>query len=319
VTARLHVFVAVAVLLSAAACRTTGTPYTAPAPDGAPFLGSDAAAKLLVLVVADADPRVNAPWIEKAERAADAVAAALAQAGFRTTRRQSMRTTVRVTVSLPLRGPDFTVAVDANGKELDRWAVNGAAWGAEELAELGKAVRQWLERSDAIAALAGVAGPGQPPNKAQPAAPAADRGPVRAEPAAPPPGKRRLAVLDFRGAVPPQVLAVLADQTRAAAAEAGRASGTTVMTRESVNASSKEKGRSDEPCGDAACDLETARAAGADLVVTGEVSAIGDARFLVLRLVDTAAGALIASRHAKATDDLALVEAARPAAAALFQ
>jgi hypothetical protein len=203
VTARLHVFVAVAVLLSAAACRTTGTPYTAPAPDGAPFLGSDAAAKLLVLVVADADPRVNAPWIEKAERAADAVAAALAQAGFRTTRRQSMRTTVRVTVSLPLRGPDFTVAVDANGKELDRWAVNGAAWGAEELAELGKAVRQWLERSDAIAALAGVAGPGQPPNKAQPAAPAADRGPVRAEPAAPPPGKRRLAVLDFRRAPRP--------------------------------------------------------------------------------------------------------------------
>jgi hypothetical protein len=316
VTARLRVVVAVAVLLSAAACRT-GTPYKAPAPEGAPSFGSDAATKLLVLVVADADPRVNAPWIEKAERAADAVAAALAQAGFRTTRRQSMRTTVRVTVSLPLRGPDFTVAVDANGKELDRWAVNGAAWGAEELAELGRAVRQWLERSDAIAALAGVTGPGQSPNKAQPAAPAADRGPVRAEPAAPPPGKRRLAVLDFRGVVPPQVLAVLADQARAAAAEAGRTSGTTVMTRESVIAS-KEKGRA-EPCGDAACDLETARAAGADLVVTGEVSTIGDARFLILRLVDTASGALVASRHAKATDDLALVEAARPAAAALFQ
>jgi hypothetical protein len=316
VTARLRALVAVAVLLPAAACRT-GTPYKAPAPEGAPSLGSDAAAKLLVLVVADADPRVNPPWIEKAERAADAVAAALAQAGFRTTRRQSTRTTVRVTVSPPLRGPDFTVAVDANGKELDRWAVNGAAWGAAELAELGTAVRQWLERSDAIAALAGVAGPGQTPNKAQPAAPAADRGPVRAEPAAPPPGKRRLAVLDFRGAVPPQVLAVLADQARAAAAEAGRTSGTTVMTRESVIAS-KEKGRA-EPCGDAACDLETARAAGADLVVTGEVSAIGDARFLILRLVDTASGALVASRHAKATDDLALVEAARPAAAALFQ
>jgi hypothetical protein len=76
VTARLRVLVAVAVLLSAAACRTTRTPYTAPAPDGAPFLGSDAAAKLLVLVVADADPRVNPSWIDKAERAADAVAAA---------------------------------------------------------------------------------------------------------------------------------------------------------------------------------------------------------------------------------------------------
>ncbi len=316
-TARLRALVAFAILLSAAACRT-GTPYKAPAPEGAPSLGSDAAAKLLVLVVADADPRVNPPWIEKAEKAADAVAATLAQAGFRTTRRQSMRSTVRVTVSLPLRGSDFRVVVDANGKELDRWDVNGAAWGAEELAELGRAVRQRLERSDAIAALVGVVGPGQSPNKAQPAAPPADRRPVRAEPAAPPPGKRRLAVLDFRGAVPPQVLAVLADQARAAAAEAGRTSGTTVMTRESVIAS-KEKGRSAEPCGDAACDLETARAAGAGLVVTGEVSAIGDARFLVLRLVETASGALVASRHAQAKDDLALVEAARPAAAALFQ
>ncbi len=189
------------------------------------------------------------------------------------------------------------------GSSSIRWEVNGAAWGAEELAELGRAVRQRLERSDAIAALAGVAGPGRSPSEAQPAAPAGDRGPGRAEQAAPPPGKRRLAVLDFRGAVPPQVLAVLADQARAAAAEAGRTSGMTVMTRESVNAS----------------DLETARAAGADLVVTGEVSAIGDARFLVLRLVDTAAGTLVASRHAQATGDLALVEAARPAVAALFQ
>jgi hypothetical protein len=315
VTARLRALAAVTVLLSAAACRT-GPPYKAPAPEGAPFLGSEAAAKLLVLVVADADPRVNAPWIEKAERAADAVAAALAQAGFRTTRREGTRTTVRVTVILPLRGSDFTVAVDANGKELERWAVNGAAWGAEELAELGRAVRQRLERSDAIAALAGVARPQRSPDEAQPAAPAADRGPVRAEPAAPA-RKRRLAVLDFRGAAQPQVLAVLADQARAAAAEAGRTSGTTVMTRESVIASS-EKGRA-EPCGDAACDLETARAAGADLVVTGEVSAIGDARFLVLRLVDLASGALVASRHAQARDDLGLVEAARPAAEALFQ
>jgi hypothetical protein len=224
---------------------------------------------------------------------------------------------VRVTVILPLRGADFTVAVDANGKELERWAVNGAAWGAEELAELGRAVRQRLERSDAIAALAGVAGPQRSPTEAQPAAPAAARGPVRAEPAAPPPGKRRLAVLDFRGAAPPQVLAILADQARAAAADAGRTSGTIVLTRESVIASS-EKGRT-EPCGDAACDLETARAAGADLVVTGEVSAIGDARFLVLRLVDLASGTLVASRHAQARDDLGLVEAARPAAEALFQ
>jgi hypothetical protein len=314
--ARLRALAAVAVLLSTVACRT-GPPYKAPAAEGAPSLGSDAAAKLVVLVVADADPRVNPPWIEKAEKAADAVAAALAQAGFRTTRQPGFRRTpVRVTVTPPLRGPDFTVAVDANGKEVDRWPVNGAAWGPEELAELGRAVRERLERSGAIAALAGVTAPASTASKAEPSASAAE-GAVRAQPAAPPAGKRRLAVLDFRGAVPGQVLAILADQARAAAAEAGRTSETTVMTRESVLASNEK--RRAEPCADVACDLETARAAGADLVVTGEVSAIGDARFLVLRLVDTASGVLVASRHAQAKDDLALVEAARPAAAALFQ
>jgi hypothetical protein len=318
VTARLRPLVAVALLLSSAACRTAGPPYRAPAPADAPALGADAAAKLLVLVVAEADPRMNPSWIDKAERAADAVAAALGQAGFRTARRPGARPSVRVVVTPPLRGPDFTVAVDANGKELHRWEVNGAAWGPEELAELGKGVRQRLERSEAIAALAGVAVPARAPKEAQPAAPAGERGPAPAAPAGPPPAARRLAVLDFRGAAPAQVLAVLADQARAAAAEAGRTTGTTVMTRETVLAS-REKGRPAEPCGDTACDLETARAAGADLAVTGEVSAIGGARFLVLRLVDTASGTLVASRHAQATDDLALVEAARPAAAALFQ
>jgi hypothetical protein len=65
--------------------------------------------------------------------------------------------------------------------------------------------------------------------------------------------------------------------------------------------------------------VEAARAAGADLVVTGEVSDVGGARFLVLKLVDAASGALLASKHAQGKDDLALVEAAKPAAAALFQ
>jgi hypothetical protein len=92
-----------------------------------------------------------------------------------------------------------------------------------------------------------------------------------------------------------------------------------VLTREQVLATLKERGRSAESCTDGACEVETARAAGADLVVTGEVSEVGGARFLVLKLVDAPSGALLASKHAQAKDDLALVEAAKPAATALFE
>jgi hypothetical protein len=312
VTVRLRVLAAVAALTLASACHLAArTPYAAPAPEGAPALAGGAAAKLLVLVVADSDPRVTPPWLEKAERAADAVALALAQGGFRTAREPGGRWDVRVTVSALLRGGDFGVLVDADGKALDRWSADGRAWGPEELAELGRAVRQRLERSPAVAALAGVAAPA-------PAGSAAPTPPARAEPASPP-AARRLAVLDFRGAAPAQVLALLADQARAAAAEAARSSGTAVLTREAVVASLQAQGLPAGPCADGACELGAGRAAGAALVVTGEVSAVGEVRFLVLRLVDVVAGTLVASQHVQAKDELALLEAARPAAAALFR
>jgi hypothetical protein len=281
----------------------------APSPEGAPAVAGELAAKVRVLVVAESDPRVSPPWVEKAERAADAVAAALAQAGFRTARGGG-GWAVRVTVSALLRGGDLGVVVDGGGKVLEELKVAGGDWGPEELAELGRAVRQRLERSGAVARLAGVTPPASVAAPvAEPPAPAA--GAAR-------PGPRRLVVSDFRGAAAREVLALLADQARAAAAEAGRAAGTLVLTREAASAAAREKGRA-EPCADGTCDLETARAAGADLAVTGEVTALGEARVLVLRLVDVASGALVASRQAQAKDDLALVEAARPEAAALFR
>lgn len=329
-----------AALVAAAGCRTARAPYAAPPTAGAPALDREAAARVLVLVQADSDPRTSPPWREKADRAADAIAAALADAGFRVTR-GSLRFGVRVTVGAPVRGPDLAVVADANGKVLERWDANGDGWGPGELAELGRAVRQWLERSDAVAALAGVAVPraaaAAAPGPAAPGTPPADRaagagpaaspanggaaspGATPAEPARPPAPVRRLVVLDFRGAAPAPVLILLADQARAAAAEAGRASGTTVLTRDAVEAEWRARGRPAGPCADGGCDREAARAAGADRVVTGEVTAVGDARVLVLKLVDVATGTLVASTQAQASGDLALVEAARPAAAALFR
>jgi hypothetical protein len=282
--------------------------------EGTPALDRYAAARLTVVVVTNSDERVTAPWLQKAEKGADAVAAALSQAGFRTTRGLSFSWDVRVSVAAPLRGADLEVMVEARHKVLDRLGVKGADWGPEELAELAKVVRQRMERSEAVAALAGI-----PPRKPEPAAAAPQPAQAPAAPASAAPAGKRLAVLDFRGAVPPQVLALLADQARAAAADAGRTSGTAVMIREAVVAALKEKGRAAEPCADAACELETARAAGAALVVTGEVTALGEARILVMKLVDTASGSLVASRQAQGKDDLSLVEAARSAATALFQ
>lgn len=293
------------------ACRTGRAPYQAPSPAGAAALSREDAAKLLVLVVAESDPQVTPPWVEKAGKAADAVAAALAEGGFRTTRGGG-RWGVRVTVSALLRGGDFGIVADAGGKVLEELKVAGGGWGPGELAELGRAVRERLERSAAVARLAGVT-PAVAAVAAAPAPPAAD-GPAQAGPRK----ARRLAVLDFRGAAAPKVLALLADQARAAAAE-GAGAGRAVLTREAVTAALREKGRGVEPCADAECELEVARAAGADLVVTGEVTEVGDARVLVLRLVDVAAGTLAASRTAQARDELGLVEATRAEAAALFR
>jgi hypothetical protein len=306
---------AAAVLLLCAACVTTPrTAYTAPAPAGPAYVSGEAAARVLVLVVPDPDPRIAPMWLEHADKAADAVDAALREAGFRTTRESLARWSARVTVICPIRGPQFSIVIEAHHKVVDRFDLNGKEWGPAELAELGKVVRQRVERSEAIAALAGVA----PPRPEPTAAAAAEPGRARVD-GAPGPPKRRLAVLDFRGSVSPAALAVLADLARAAAAEAGRASGTVVMTREHVLATLKEQGRSAGPCADGACEVETARAVGADLLVTGEVSEVGGARVLVLKLVDATSGALLASKHAQAKDDLALVEAAKPAAAGLFE
>lgn len=312
-TFRLAAVASLALLLSTAGCRTGKPPYLAPPASGAPVLVDRyAAARLRVLVEARSDERVSPPWIEKAEKAADAVAAELGAIGCRISRGANLGWDVRVTVSAPLRGPDLTVVVDGNHKVLERLDANGAAWDRDELAALARTVRERFERSEPVAAIAGV----RPP--ARPTVAAADPG-VAATTAAPVPARRRLAVLDFRGAATPPVLGLLADQARAAAADAGRSSGTAVLTREAFVAALKEKGRPAEACADAACELEAARAAGADLLVTGEVTAVGEARVLVLKLVEAGTGTLVASRHAQGKDDLALLEAARPAAAALFQ
>jgi hypothetical protein len=80
----------------------------------------------------------------------------------------------------------------------------------------------------------------------------------------------------------------------------------------------KDQGKA-AACMEGECEVETARLIGAHLVVTGEVSRVGPAQFLQMKLFDAEAGTLLASKQADAADDLALVKAAKPAAAALFE
>jgi hypothetical protein len=130
---------------------------------------------------------------------------------------------------------------------------------------------------------------------------------------------RRLAVLEFRGSLAPNLLALLSDQARSAAVEAVRPHGIAVMTRENTAVMLRDQGRAPGACTEGDCEVDTARLIGAHLVVTGEVSRVGNALFLQMKLFDAEAGTLLASKQADATDDLALVKAAKPAAAALFE
>jgi hypothetical protein len=180
-------------LVLCAACVHDRTAYAAPEPAGPAGVSGEAAARVLVLIVPDADPRIAPPWLDRADKGADAVDAALRDAGFRTTREVLARWTARVTVRCPVRGEDFSIVIDdARHKVLDRFDLNGRDWGPAELAELGRTVRQRLERSEAIAALAGVV-----PKRAEPAAAAAvEPGGARVDGPTAGLAKRRPAVLD---------------------------------------------------------------------------------------------------------------------------
>jgi hypothetical protein len=131
--------------------------------------------------------------------------------------------------------------------------------------------------------------------------------------------RRRLAVLEFHGAIDPAILAILSDQARAAAVEAGRAQGVAVMTRENLAAILKDMGRGTAACSDGECEVETARNIGADLVVTGEVVKIQDTLLLTMKLFESKGGTLLASKQAYAKDGLRLVQESKPAAAKLFE
>jgi hypothetical protein len=296
------------------AVAMTGCVYTAPVLTTQVVVTPESASRLLVRVQSDVDQnkKLTAEALSKLASVTNAIAAELRQASFQVTMSSSApsASTVKVGYASGYLG-EYQVVVEANGVVLEQIVGHSVNSSADEAA-FARHTRQRLERSEGLASLAAEL-------EAKPQAPKGDAPRPWVKTTGASAATRRLAVLEFRGSLAPNLLALLSDQARSAAVEAVRPHGIAVMTRENTAVMLRDQGRAPGACTEGDCEVETARLIGAHLVVTGEVSRVGSAQFLQLKLFDAEAGTLLASKQADATDDLALVKAAKPAAAALFE
>ena len=131
---------------------------------------------------------------------------------------------------------------------------------------------------------------------------------------------RRIAVLEFRweGQQNAALLGKLSDDARAAAVDVAKPRGYLVMTRENMLAILSDMGSSGA-CSEGSCEVETARAIGADLVVSGEVVPIGGRLFATLKLHESRDGSLLSTAELEAGDELELARKLRATAASLLE
>lgn len=131
---------------------------------------------------------------------------------------------------------------------------------------------------------------------------------------------RRIAVLEFRweGQKNVALLGKLSDDARAAAVDVAKPRGYLVMTRENMLAILSDMGSSGA-CSEGSCEVETARAIGADLVVSGEVVPIGGRLFATLKLHESRDGSLLSTAELEAGDELELARKLRATAASLLE
>jgi hypothetical protein len=296
------------------AVAMTGCVYTAPVLTTPVVVTPESASRLVVRVQSDVDQdkKLTAEALSKLASVTNAIAAELRQASFQVTMSSSTpsASTVKVGYASGYLG-EYQVVVEANGVVLEQIVGHSVNSSADEAA-FARHTRQRLERSEGLASLAAEL-------EAKPQALKGDAPRSWVKTTGASAATRRLAVLEFRGSIAPNLLALLSDQARSAAVEAVRPHGIAVMTRENTSVMLRDQGRAPGACTEGDCEVETARLIGAHLVVTGEVWRVGSAQFLQMKLFDAEAGTLLASKQADATDDLALVKAAKPAAAALFE
>lgn len=129
---------------------------------------------------------------------------------------------------------------------------------------------------------------------------------------------RRLAVLELRGSLDRESLAAFTNAVRSAAVDSLRGTDVSVMTRENMAVLLQDMGL-DVDCVEGACEVETGRNLGAQLVVAGEVLRIEDKLIADLKLYETESGSLLATERAIGDGELQLLGKLEPAGAALFR
>ena len=104
------------------------------------------------------------------------------------------------------------------------------------------------------------------------------------------------------------MISILSDQARAGALDQLDPLTYSIITRENMMQILNDMGK-DATCIDGACEVDLARNIGADLVVSGTISQLGDTKMVMLKLHQSDNGSLLAMHKVQATDPVALVEA----------
>ncbi len=105
-----------------------------------------------------------------------------------------------------------------------------------------------------------------------------------------------------------EFLGLLADEARAGTLEVLKPPSHVVMTRENTAQLLKEMG-SKPACTEGECEVETARLVGADLVLSGQVSRLGGAWIVSVKLHDVKTAALLGARSASGATTLEALDA----------
>ena len=127
---------------------------------------------------------------------------------------------------------------------------------------------------------------------------------------------KRLAVLEFRGVgVDEQALPVITDYVRSGVLEGiGKqqvdGNDVLVMTRENMMDMLTSMGKSISDC-TGECEVEIARNIGADFVVSGELTKLGDLLILNIKLHETVQGQLLAVEDARGSKLEAMLDHAK--------
>ena len=129
--------------------------------------------------------------------------------------------------------------------------------------------------------------------------------------------RQRLAVLELRGPLSPDIQAFLTDAVRKTAVDVVPAESYLVLSRENLAAILTDMGL-DADCVEGECEVETGRNIGAAYVASGAVVELDGTLLATLKIFATQDGALLASEQARAGSALELIDQLKPAATRLF-